>query len=216
MLPAARDIALMMPVPQMLRQLGWRTRDRNRADCGLCKGNSKGTVAFTEHLWHCHRCHAGGTVYGLVMQSRRCEFRDALRYVAELAGVRLGDYGSETARHEVTARRQHRERIERAADGLGHLERSLRIECRDRIHQCDRVLATPGPWSEAHWQRAWAAFVLRDEYLLPEYTLLSFGAIPERTRYILADDRVRAKMAAAIRRSGGVRTEDGCWREVLE
>jgi len=119
------------------------------------------------------------------------------------------------ARRETAARQRERERIDRVTAFLATAEHERWRDCRDRIHECDQVLAAPGPWSETQWQRAWAAFVLRDEYLLSEYTLLSFGAIPERTHYILADDWVRAKMAAAIRWAGGVRAEDGRWQEVV-
>jgi hypothetical protein len=165
-LPDARDIARMVPVRQMLRHLGWRTRHRKRADCGLCKGNSNGTVAFTERFWKCHRCGEGGDVFSLVRAVHRCEFPGALRYVAELAGVSLSDSGSAGARHEIQARQRQRERIDRAADKLAKLEAAIRIECRDRIHECDRLLHAPAPRSEAQWQRAAAASVLRDEYLL--------------------------------------------------
>jgi putative DNA primase/helicase len=50
-LPDARDIARMIPVRQLLRVLGVRVRNPKRADCPLCKGNSTGTLAFTERLW---------------------------------------------------------------------------------------------------------------------------------------------------------------------
>jgi len=56
----ARDIARMVSIPHLLRQLGWRKRSRSRADCGLCRAvEVKGTIAPREHVWQCHRCHEG-------------------------------------------------------------------------------------------------------------------------------------------------------------
>lgn len=214
MKPDSRDIARLVSLPQMLRHLGWRVRHRNRADCGVCKGNSKGTVAFTEQLWKCHRCGEGGDVFSLVRAVHRCQFPAALRYVAEFGGVGLGDFNRYNFQREIEARRQQRERIDRAANILAQFERALRIEYRDAIHKCDSVLNAPGPWSEAHWLRAHAASVL-DEYLLPAYTLLSWGAMSERTRYVLAEERTRADTAAAVRIAGGVRTDDDHWMDLL-
>lgn len=55
------EVARAVTVPQILRELGARVRNRKRADCPLCKGSSKETLAFNESLWKCHRCNAGGT-----------------------------------------------------------------------------------------------------------------------------------------------------------
>src|SRR5215469_13255332 len=129
----ARDIARMVSIPQMLLHLGWRLRPRNRADCGLCRGSSKETLAYREHVWHCHRCHAGGSVYDLVMQAQQCDFRSALAYVADLAGVKLDDHRQHGKdwRHEMAERERQRERIDGAAEKLARMERELRLECRE-------------------------------------------------------------------------------------
>lgn len=120
------------------------------------------------------------------------------------------------ARREMAQRQRQRERVENAADRLAQMERELRLECRKQIHETDRILRAPQPWDEAQWQRATAASVLQDDYLLPAYSLLSFGAIAERTLYVLADRRVRVGMAAAVREAGGVRTDSGHWQGVVE
>ena len=44
------NAARIVTMAQLMRHLGWRIRHRNRADCGLCRGTSTGTVAFTERL----------------------------------------------------------------------------------------------------------------------------------------------------------------------
>ena len=102
-----------------------------------------------------------------------------------------------------------------AAKALAAAERALRFSCCDQIHKCDSALHAPGPWSEGQWQRALAAYLLRDQYLLPEYTLLSFGAVAERARYVLANEAERAAILAGIRDAGGARDDHGRWMEVV-
>jgi hypothetical protein len=207
----AREIARTVPIGDVMRNLGWRVRSRNRADCELCKGCSTSTVSFTDRLWKCHRCGEGGDVYSLVRAVHRCDFRTALRWVAELTGLQVAD----TRSAELEARRQKTERVNRAARSLAEAERDLRLACRDEIYECDSVLRAVGPWDQAQWRRAMAAFVLRNEFLLPEYTLLSFGTAEARANYVLADHRVQAEMIAAIRVAGGVQADNGHFAEVI-
>lgn len=215
--PDARDIASMVSVPQMLRHLGWRIRARSRADCGLCRGHSRGTVAYREHVWHCHRCNQGGDVYSLVRAVQRCDFRDALRYVAEMAGVKV-DSGRDRDkwRRAMGASRRERERIDRAADKLASLERALRLECRDCIHAAERKMAALSKattWGEREWL---IASVLHDslQHDLAEYILLGFGAVAERAQYVLHPEQ-RGQMAGSVRSAGGVLIDDGCRMEVI-
>src|ERR1700727_1245127 len=111
MLPDARDIARMVTMAELLRHLGWRVRWRNRADCGLCRGNSIGTLAFTERVWKCHRCNLGGDVFSLVRAVNRWQFPDALRYLASLAGVRLDDRHRDEWRQQIAEHKRQSERL---------------------------------------------------------------------------------------------------------
>jgi len=113
--------------------------------------------------------------------------------------------------------------MDAAAAKLESLARGLRTEVRDDIHLCERLMYGPDPerlgadlWSETRWQSVRDAAEWLNEYLLPSYTLLSFGALPERTRSILADQEVRFVIATAIRGAGHVPTDDGEWVEVLQ
>jgi hypothetical protein len=143
MQPTPRDIARMVPIPQLLRELGWRMRSRSRADCGLCRGTSSATVAYREHVWYCHRCHRGGDVYALVRAVQGCDFRGAMAYVAALAGIRLEDHRSVDLRWQLAARKQRREWVEHCAEKLAALERALLRERRDRIHDTERKRLKP-------------------------------------------------------------------------
>jgi hypothetical protein len=214
--PAARDIARMVSIPQLLRQLGWRMRSRRRADCGLCRGGSKGTVAYRDHVWHCHRCHEGGDIFRLVIAVNHCEFPAALAYVAELAGIRLDDSSNAQVQREIVALQRQRERIGRAAHKLAQVERALRLESRDRILRTERRLAALSgatAWTDQDWLSASVCGdTLRRD--LATYTLLSFAAPAERARYCLHPES-RDEIITTIRWTGSVRTSNGKQVEML-
>jgi CHC2 zinc finger len=223
----ARDIARTVSMRQVLMRFGGRLRSSKRADCPLCKGNSTGTLAFTERLWCCHRCNEGGDVFSLVRAVNRCEFPDALRYVAQLAGIRLDDHRSADSRRGLASRKRRRERVEDVASKLGALEHALRIERRDRIHDAERKCIKVGERlaalvrgepehfrgeQEGLWLtlQAAAALVNTD---LAGYTLLSFGAPDERARFVLHPE-LRDEIIAHVRSAGYIRTADGKQIEV--
>jgi len=212
--PDAREIARLVSVPQLLRHHGWRTRHRGRADCGLCRGSSTGTVSYREHVWHCHRCGAGGDVYSFVGAVQGCDFAAALRYVAEMAGVKLECSTSSNTRRMAERHRQ-RERIETAAATLGAMECDLRMDYRDRIHRAERrtaELSVQSVWAEKDWILAsvCSGTLRRD---LAAYALLSFCAPADRARFVLHPEG-RHEMIWGALLAGGLRDGNGRWVEV--
>jgi hypothetical protein len=228
-LPDARDITRMIQVRQLLRVFGVRVRNPKRADCPLCKGNSTGTLAFTERLWCCHRCNEGGDVFSLVRAVNRCDFVQALRFVAELAGIRVDDHRSADSRRKWAARKRELERVEDGAKKLAALEHALVRERRDHIHDAERrrlriserlAALARGEHErfrgeqESLWLTLQAAAMLLQEDI-PAYTLLSFGAPDVRARFVLHPE-LRHEIIAGVRWAGCVRTADGKQIEVLE
>ena len=47
------------------------------------------SVSPTKQIWYCFGCHAGGNVFNFVMKYENLEFLDAVRRLAERAGIRI-------------------------------------------------------------------------------------------------------------------------------
>lgn len=167
-------------------------------------------------------------MFTLVRAVRRCDFPDALRHVADLAGIRLEEPKGPDGRREVAARKRQRERVESAADKLEAWERKLRLECRARIHDTERkqqqvsarlaAIQRGEPErfrgeQEGLWLKLKAATVLLESDL-STYTLLSFADPAERANFVVYPE-LREGTIRGLRWAGYIRTADGKQIEVL-
>ena len=71
---------------------------------GLCPFHNERTPSFyvfgESQTWHCFGCNEGGDVFTFVQKQQGLEFRDALLYLAEKAGVVVEEYGSRDPEEE--------------------------------------------------------------------------------------------------------------------
>jgi CHC2 zinc finger len=224
---APADLARAVTTRQVLSALGVRARNSKRADCPVCRGNSARTLAFTERLWHCHRCKEGGDVFSLVRIVNRCNFSEALMFVAKLAGIRLEGRHNADFQRQLGTTEQQRARLSDAAAKLSAIEHSLLLEYRDRIHKAEHTRIRVGERlaelsrgelerfrgeREDLWLKLKAANVLLATDI-PAYTMLTFGTFQERVQFVLHPE-LRDEMIAAIRWAGYIRTRDGKQIEV--
>lgn len=75
-------------------------RRAGRAYTGLCPFHQERTPSFhvdpARQTWHCFgACGTGGDIFGFVMKKEGCDFREALRILAERAGVELHGHRDE-------------------------------------------------------------------------------------------------------------------------
>ncbi len=167
-------------------------------------------------------------MFSLVRAVNHCDFLEALRFVADLAVIRLEDRRNTGFQRELDARRRQRERLEAGAIKLSALEHALVRECRDRIHDAERTRLKVGARlaelsrgepehfrgsQESLWLKLKAAATLLDGNL-PTYILLSFGSLDERAAFVLHPE-MRDKIIAGVQWTGYVRTADGKHIEVL-
>jgi len=82
----ATDIVQLIGEKVTLRRAG-------RSYKGLCPFHSEKTPSFTvtpdRQIWHCFGCSKGGDVYAFVMEADKITFPEAIRVLADRAGIEL-------------------------------------------------------------------------------------------------------------------------------
>lgn len=83
-----------------------------------CPFHNEKTPSFMVHeekqIWHCFGCGKGGDIFGFLMEMENLEFKEALKILAEKAGVELPRYG-QLSREETTDKNKILEILELAA-----------------------------------------------------------------------------------------------------
>jgi len=158
----ARKVAALVPPPLLLSALGFQVSERTRRCACILHGGSNRT-AFSWHgdgRWHCFSCGAGGDRIALVKAARRCSFREAVEFLAALAGVEFRS--RRVPRREIARTRRRRERAEHAAWRIADETGRLRRHYTEAMHRAERLqgrigneilLSTTGAAPDPKWER---------------------------------------------------------------
>jgi hypothetical protein len=163
--------------------------------------------------FRCHACGAKGDMVSFVMQRDHLDFKAAAVYLGAWDNSAL----TAEVKRQMAERHEHRKRIDTAADILAEMEAALRLTTREWLCLAERqlnALSATTSWTEDNWRTAAGCYDLLQQDL-GAYSLLAFGSIAERARYVLEPEH-RAEIEDGIRLAGGVRTDDGRWVEVLQ
>ena len=134
-------------MPQLLEILGFRLNGgTRRCACRLHGGSNRSAFSWRDDgLWHCFSCGAGGDKIALVQAVRECSFREALRFLASVAGVDLGDrLDGDEIRAELAQRQRERARLEVAAWKLDAMEERERFAACLQLHALERLQRQAG------------------------------------------------------------------------
>jgi DNA primase len=131
---------------------------------GLCPFHNERTPSFyvfaETQTWHCFGCNEGGDIFAFVQKQQGLEFREALQYLAEKAGVSLEDYSGRSAEEdrEVSAAKERLRKLNEDALLWFHqmLLRSreaaqARAYVQERGISSDTVIAFGLGYAPDHW-----------------------------------------------------------------
>jgi hypothetical protein len=156
----ARDLDVLVPMTQLLGALGFQVNEcTRRAACVLHRGSNPTSFSWQEDgRWHCFACGAGGDRIALIRIVRSCSFREAMSFLALLAGV---TYSPRIySRLKPDQLRARRERATAAAWQVRDEILRLRRYYRDGLHRAERLWLTLsaellGASTEAQREEVW-------------------------------------------------------------
>jgi hypothetical protein len=226
----ARDVAAQVSMRALLRELGFAVNQRtHRCSCPLHAGKNPSAFSWRETgEWFCFSCGRGGDKLALVQEAKRCDFKDALKFLAALAGVNLEDtrnFRDELAR----TRREHKQReIERAR--LMAVEQQAFLEARDEVLELEVLRRNAGlrlakivDWGflqerfPGEEELAWAALELVANALpnaAARYTVAAFSDSESIAKFAMHPEERSALVSKCIE-VGGVDDSRGHFVELV-
>ncbi len=176
---------------------------------GLCPFHNEKTPSFTvspdRQTWHCFgQCSEGGDIFKFVMKKEGWEFKEALRYLADRAGVKLESYQAEKP-EEKEAHARLRTLLE---DALIYYRQQLHSPAgkpaldylREKRHLTDATLETFGlGYSPQGWETTLTYFKSQN---YTEQELLDAGLVSRRESGGIVD-RFRNRIMIPIRDEQG-------------
>ena len=210
------EVAELVPMPHLLEALAIEANTRTRrAACILHGGSNPTAFSWREDgRWRCFSCGASGDRIALVRAVQQCGFREAVAFLAHLAGVSYEP--QRVSRRQIEAAKRQRQRADAAAWRVRDEVLRLRFYYRDGLHRAERLWrrfgdellrARSGRERDAVWYRmarlapACTFFLAGFRYIndSDSATLVSFAlASPaQRREAMLGDDNADAPFRAA-------------------
>jgi hypothetical protein len=216
----AKEIAALVSMPRLLRELGFPVNERSRrSECVLHGGKNPTAFSWTEDgEWFCFTRCGGGDRISLVMAARRCDFKAAISFLAALAGV--STYETPESRAEIARARRERKRreIERANATAAERVEMLRARAevlsleRLRRNASNRLTELTG-WNFERFageaEMAWQALALVSSQMpraAAAYTTIAFGHPDLKAAFVQHPEQRSAMIDAALQ-EGGTRNE---------
>ena len=136
---SAKEVASSVGMRQLLELLGFETNARSsRCPCLLHGGRNRTAFSWREDgRWYCFSCGRGGDRIALVRAVKKCGFRDAVVFLARMAGVRFRIH--RTCAGELRRIAKIRQRAQQLAWQLRDEIVAVRGSYRDRLHRADRL-----------------------------------------------------------------------------
>jgi hypothetical protein len=221
-----QEIASLVPMPALLRHLGFEVNEQSRRTRCLIHGGANRTAfSWDEERWYCFRCNAGGDKYDLIRTLYGCTFKDALMVLCELAGLRSID--SVEWRAPTARERRQRERLEEAAEKYRALEAATCLNLAEQLSGLERMrdfaaerlhnLERGAPARFAHeYEAAWQALAIAAQEIPPvlaAYYVIAFGSEDDQQRFVLFS-RERTRLTEQALRYGGFTDDAGHFVEV--
>ncbi len=214
----ARSVARLVPMSHLLEILRFRLNTRSRrCACVLHEGSNPSAFSWTEEgLWKCFACGAGGDKITLIRAVRKCSFREAMVFLAVLAGV--GSPSGERSYAEIEKDRGRRRAAERAATLLAETQHALCLALGNELESLRRIYrrASQDLRAGRRQQLCWDALKFVADNLPQRdaaYCIAALAAPLERAEFAMYPDQ-RARMIAVALERGYVSDAKGYRFEV--
>jgi CHC2 zinc finger len=209
-----REVTDLVDMPTLLRELGFDVNERtHRAPCILHSGSNPTAFSWTDDgRWHCFSCELGGDKIALVRAVRQCSFREAMEFLATMAGAEYRP--SRISAHEIERARMMRAQAESNARALASLEVSAWRDAQNNLHSllalrrnAAAILLEIESGAPVRFpsepEFAWEALKMAaSEFARVDtaYCIVSFAAPSKRYAFVLHPDRREEMIDAALER----------------
>ena len=181
-----------------------RLRKTSRGYMGLCPFHNEKTPSFHVYSdtqsYYCFSCHEAGDIFTFIMKTENLNFREALEFLAERAGIDTGEYNHGNGNRE---KRDIHDVISKAADFfIRNLQGSQGMAAREYMKRRNLNEADMSNFSLGYALNSWDSLV---SYLrkngINDREIISSGLAVENSRGLY--DRFRGRLIFPVKDISG-------------